>query len=55
MTTPSPSGAFWTVQTPPVDDGFWESQTPPSPVGFWTPVVGSLLDINFILDESRLG
>lgn len=55
----------WTVTVPPTDSGFWGKQTVPTMVwtvtvipvdnGFWLPVVGDLLDINFILDESRLG
>jgi hypothetical protein len=59
------AGAFWNVDQPPVDDGFWTRpsvptltwtvEPPPVDNGFWTPRVGQRLDINFILDESRLG
>jgi hypothetical protein len=61
----SNAGGFWNVDTPPVDDGFWTKatvqavtwvvDTPPVDDGFWTPHVGARLDINFVLDESRLG
>lgn len=63
--TPPPADITWTVVSPPVDAGFWSKQTNPAltwtvivaPVdnGFWVPVVGDILDVNFILDESRLG
>lgn len=59
-----PADTFWAVVEPPVDAGFWGPQsiaasgwtvqTPPVDSGYWTPTVGKQLDINFILDESRL-